>query len=622
MKQAKLEREGTGFVEDVNVVGIGAIPIVLLQSLGYGWYRAIKRLRGKPNERPRDQNSSSHIPHPRVLSPRIYSQCRPGGVLLHPGPKERVQHVLSRALRRNLTLAKTQQLFQASAKNKGWILHPIFKPRLVWGRGGYSNSWSLTGFQNFPQLLYYESGTEYDQLSILSDNFTLNYDRLAVQGLPWYAASQLLYKVSRTIYIGAGLTHFLLWHGKGKRVYKLIRAGHEGINDPHFKKMKAYPGETFLHVTSCTNASTKVMSDAAKLLNASLAVMSGAEIATICFYSCTSHSLILALILLSNGFTCLSTHKSHEQLFVHAVRYCIFAEGDQLLGQEAVKKFLELGSVENMFLKAMSYRADREVGVIGCTFLTCFSIGDLGREGGGSGPVRAVGAQCHTAKRDTFLKSNRYKRRQFLRRLRAVINSGRPAPSTQVLLSDKTPGEYAAALQSSQVNRKLVLETKKEAYPAGLDVPGAFKLFWEDMKKPIDGQYIQRGIMILTCLAALMKLLDDTGVTSFETDTTFKPVTIARAYVNGASTEFFERRYNEFQAVKLQVTGKPVAFKRLVEGGNIIAMGSDMEGAQVLGAANSFLKTSDPEYSGISHDTPGEKVAPEIIILCTTHAKR
>lgn len=29
------------------------------------------------------------------------------------------------------------------------------------------------------------------------------------------------------------------------------------------------------------------------------------------------------------------------------------------------------------------------------------------------------------------------------------------------------------------------------------------------------------GIMILTCLAALMKLLDDEGVTSFETDTTF-----------------------------------------------------------------------------------------------------
>lgn len=51
------------------------------------------------------------------------------------------------------------------------------------------------------------------------------------------------------------------------------------------------------------------------------------------------------------------------------------------------------------------------------------------------------------------------------------------------------------------------------------------------MKKPIDERYIQRlvatpdgGLMILTCLSALMKLLDDTGVTSFETDTTFRRV--------------------------------------------------------------------------------------------------
>jgi hypothetical protein len=58
-------------------------------------------------------------------------------------------------------------------------------------------------------------------------------------------------------------------------VYKLIRAGCEGIDDPHFKKMKAYPGETFLHAASCTNTSTTVMSGVAKLLNASLGVMSG-----------------------------------------------------------------------------------------------------------------------------------------------------------------------------------------------------------------------------------------------------------------------------------------------------------------------------------------------------------
>ncbi|KAJ7210963.1 OPT oligopeptide transporter [Mycena rebaudengoi] len=101
------------------------------------------------------------------------------------------------------------------------------------------NTWNAQNFPFLTQLLYYENGTVYDQLAILNDDFTLNEEKLAIQGLPWYAASQLLYKVSRTIYIGAAITHFGLWHGK--TVYKLIRAGREGNDDPHFKKMKAYP---------------------------------------------------------------------------------------------------------------------------------------------------------------------------------------------------------------------------------------------------------------------------------------------------------------------------------------------------------------------------------------------
>lgn len=64
------------------------------------------------------------------------------------------------------------------------------------------NTWHTQNFPFLTQLLYYENGTEYNQLSILNDDFTLNNDKLAVQGLPWYAASQLLFKVSRTMYIG------------------------------------------------------------------------------------------------------------------------------------------------------------------------------------------------------------------------------------------------------------------------------------------------------------------------------------------------------------------------------------------------------------------------------------
>ncbi|KAJ7120620.1 hypothetical protein C8R43DRAFT_1151551 [Mycena crocata] len=186
------------------------------------------------------------------------------------------------------------------------------------------------------------------------------------------------------------------------------------------------------------------------------------------------------------------------------------------------------------------------------------------------------------------------------------------ASSTKLLLGGKRPGEFAPALQSNVAKQKLVREEKLKAYPQGLGVP---------VEK--DG-----GTIILT-----LRLLDDEGVTSFETETTFRrvagdfnewemvmTVTIARAYVDGASTDFFERLYDKFQEVKMDLTNKPVAFKRFVEGGNILAMNFDMEAAQVLGAARSFSKLNkDEEYSKLA---AAEKVAPEIIKLCTTHGKR
>ncbi|KAJ7701002.1 hypothetical protein B0H14DRAFT_3527801 [Mycena olivaceomarginata] len=90
------------------------------------------------------------------------------------------------------------------------------------------------------------------------------------------------------------------------------------------------------------------------------------------------------------------------------------------------------------------------------------------------------------------------------------------------------PAEVGVALQDKKLKQRLVREVKMEQYPAGLDAAGTFKLFWDDMEKGPDEKYIHRpvtmpdgAVMILTCLAALKKLLDDTGVTSFETDTAF-----------------------------------------------------------------------------------------------------
>ncbi|KAJ6631654.1 hypothetical protein B0H10DRAFT_1979696, partial [Mycena sp. CBHHK59/15] len=197
----------------------------------------------------------------------------------------------------------------------------------------------------------------------------------------------------------------------------------------------------------------------------------------------------------------------------------------------------------------------------------------------------------------------------------------------------------ATVAKSSTAKQKLVHETKLEAYPEGLGIKGAFQLFFEDLKKGVDERYIQHiafekdgGVIILTCLASLMRLLDDAGRIAGEFNewevviflkALQRAVTIARAYINGASTDFYESLYNKFQEVKLELTGKPVGFKRFIEGGNILAMNSDMEAAQVLGAARSLSKLNkDEAYSNLAFDTPPEQVAPEIIKLCTTHAKR
>ncbi|KAJ7761692.1 hypothetical protein B0H16DRAFT_1719332 [Mycena metata] len=232
------------------------------------------------------------------------------------------------------------------------------------------------------------------------------------------------------------------------------------------------------------------------------------------------------------------------------------------------------------------------------------------------------------------------------------------APSTQLLLDGKKPGEFAPALHSNQIKRKLVREAKMEAYPAGLDLAGAFQLLRDALRKPVDERHIQRlvtmpdgGVIILTGLAALVELLDDMGVTSFETDTTFKGVEgeinewevviflkslqrgqnphssfrwfFAANYIFSRYNcsrirqrheyRFFERLYDEF---------RPLNFKCFFEGGNLLALNSHMEGAQVLGATCSFIKTNNPDYSGISRDTPAERVAPKFLKLCTTHGKR
>jgi OPT family small oligopeptide transporter len=100
-----------------------------------------------------------------------------------------------------------------------------------------SNTWNAQNFPFLSQLLFLENGTEYDQLAILTDKFELDYEKLEKVGLPWYASSQLLFKISRTMYIGAAITHFLIWYAP--QMWKILR-NHTECTDLHYQKMKTY----------------------------------------------------------------------------------------------------------------------------------------------------------------------------------------------------------------------------------------------------------------------------------------------------------------------------------------------------------------------------------------------
>lgn len=83
------------------------------------------------------------------------------------------------------------------------------------------NVWNAQNFPFLSQLLFYEvrvpviarltakcadgnqNGTEYNQTLILNDDYSLNEEKLAVQGLPWFAATQTVSKIGAALSFGA-----------------------------------------------------------------------------------------------------------------------------------------------------------------------------------------------------------------------------------------------------------------------------------------------------------------------------------------------------------------------------------------------------------------------------------
>ncbi|ESK86285.1 oligopeptide transporter [Moniliophthora roreri MCA 2997] len=101
------------------------------------------------------------------------------------------------------------------------------------------NVWQSQNFPWLSQELFYENGSAYDQLAILDDNFRLDESKLAEQGLPWFAGSNVLYKIGANLAIGATFTHVVLWYGKEiKEAISSYRSG--DYSDPHMQKMKVY----------------------------------------------------------------------------------------------------------------------------------------------------------------------------------------------------------------------------------------------------------------------------------------------------------------------------------------------------------------------------------------------
>ncbi|KAJ6625162.1 hypothetical protein B0H10DRAFT_2186338 [Mycena sp. CBHHK59/15] len=223
------------------------------------------------------------------------------------------------------------------------------------------------------------------------------------------------------------------------------------------------------------------------------------------------------------------------------------------------------------------------------------------------------------------------------------------APSTKLLLDGQTPAEYSTALHTKRIKHDIVAQQKRKVYPAGLGIPvysGTYQLYLEDLEKPIAEQYshhfinaLNGGLIIFTCFTALLSLLDDGVVEAFEDDTTHKHVagdlnewelviffkalqraiTLARAYINRASTDFFELLFDTFSEIKIEATGKDLQFQCFVQNGNLLVMNADMEATQALGVVCSILKINQPQFSGITTLDPAI-FAMYFIKICCGHS--
>ncbi|KAA1475197.1 OPT superfamily oligopeptide transporter [Dentipellis sp. KUC8613] len=130
----------------------------------------------------------------------------------------------------------------------------------------YNNIWDSKNFPFLSQILFYQNGTEYDQLLILNEKFEVDKTLLEEQGLPFYAGTWVVNLLGTNLGLGATFTHLLLWNLDDLRAawswasparlkkywaefdWKIWQ--HNGIRDapgededidPHYREMLKYP---------------------------------------------------------------------------------------------------------------------------------------------------------------------------------------------------------------------------------------------------------------------------------------------------------------------------------------------------------------------------------------------
>ncbi|KAF7973665.1 hypothetical protein HWV62_14640 [Athelia sp. TMB] len=79
---------------------------------------------------------------------------------------------------------------------------------IVW----YNNIWKAQNFPFLSQLLYYENGTEYDQLLILNSDYEVDQTLLNEQGLPYYSSTWVVQLLATNMAMGATFVHMFLWN--------------------------------------------------------------------------------------------------------------------------------------------------------------------------------------------------------------------------------------------------------------------------------------------------------------------------------------------------------------------------------------------------------------------------